>query len=403
MQKKNYLITILTTFVFTLFLCVVAVVCIFKFTDAYKLVGGIAPEGTTAKIETVLKSVQEEHLYEVDEEKLIDSAIAGMLSAIGDPYTFYMTAEQYKESTALDNPTFVGIGVTINIAEKEDALVIREVHEGSQLHDYGIQFGDEIIGVSGQRINAENKDTLKDEILGEEGTFINLTFRKADGSEFSQDIQRRQIRVRQTVSSIYQDNIGYIRLRSFQKTSYTDFKLALDNLRTQGITSLIIDLRGNGGGYKNVALDITDMFVPEGVICTTVNKNGVVSTDKGTADVIDIPFVILVDNTSASASELFSGAVQDYGTGKLIGSTTFGKGIVQYTYPFPDGSYYQYTAEQWLTPKGRYIHNEGLTPDIVVELDEETQYYIDSQPALIPSTDYDLQLQAAIDELSKKN
>ena len=189
-------------------------------------------------------------------------------------------------------------------------------------------------------------------------------------------------------------------MTSFQSAAETDFEKHLDYLLSQNIESLIIDLRGNGGGYKDVAIRLVDHFIPKGIIYSSVNNQGKVASETSTGNMIKIPFVVLVDSNSASASELFAGAIQDYGTGLLIGTKTFGKGIVQYTQPLSDGSYYQYTAETWLTPNGRAIHGEGLTPDVIVEIDEELADYIDSHPNVILSLEYDKQLEAAINALS---
>ena len=403
-MKKKYLYTVLITFVSTLLAVVIGLFCVFRFTNVYNIIAGISAKNSyTAKLESILKGIEKDHLYDVDVEKAIDEAIKAMLESVDDPYTFYLSAEEYQKMTTQKNPSFVGIGVTVNTSSDDYAYIINEIYENSHLLTLDIKPGDRIIAINGTSVTPENKDTLIDTIAGEEGTTVNITFKKADNSEVTLDVERRTIRIPQAVSKVFEGDIGYIRLRSFQKISYDDFTNELTELNMEhNIKALIIDLRGNGGGYKDIALKLADLFVPEGLICQTVNKNGVTHTDKSHKGYVEYPFVILVDKTSASASELFAGAVQDHGTGKLIGTTTYGKGIVQYTYPLSDGSYYQCTAEQWLTPNGRYIQGVGLTPDIVVELDSDIAYYIDSQPNLIPSTEYDLQLKAALDELAKE-
>ncbi len=353
---------------------------------------------STAKLEAILNDISKSHLYEIDKTKLIDNAIKGMLDSIDDPYTYYLSADEYDDSFSSKNPTFTGIGITVDTASVDDAVVIKQIYKGSNVSEVGILEGDEIIAVEDIRCTPDNKEEMLEKAKGEEGTSVNITIRR-DGKELTFSVERRSIRVELAVSEIFEDSVGYIRLRSFQAAAKDDFENCLSNLRSQNITSLIIDLRGNGGGYKHIALDLVDYFVPKGTVCSTVNNKGVVSTDSSTGKMLDIPFVLLVDKNSASASELFAGAVQDYGTGLLIGQTTFGKGIVQYTRQLEDKSYYQFTAEQWLTPKGRTIHGVGLTPDIEVKIDDNLAYYIDTHPTEILSLDVDLQLKTAIETL----
>ncbi len=339
------------------------------------------------------------HIEELDEEELIDAAIKGMLKAVDDPYTFYLTKDEYDASFSSKNPTFTGIGITVDLQAYEDSILIMDIYEGSNALEVGIQVNDRIVAVDGVRCTADNKEELLANAKGVEGTTVNITVLR-DGKEREFTVERRTLRIQLDVSHIFNDSIGYIRLRSFQIAAKDDFEKLLDELLEQNITGLIIDLRGNGGGYKDIAVQLVDHFIPKGCVYSAINNKGIVDSETSSGNMIDIPFVILVDGNSASASELFAGAIQDYGSGLLIGSQTFGKGIVQYTRVLGDGSYYQYTAETWLTPNGRSIHGVGLTPDIVVELDDDVAYYIDTHPTIIPSTEYDKQLEAAINALS---
>lgn len=399
-SKGKYIRGIITSVLVTVILLVAGSFVFLRYADVYSIIAQISGQGSsTVKLESILKSVVKGHINKLDEEELVDAAIKGMLNAVDDPYTYYLTADEYDSSFASKNPTFTGIGITVNTQDSEDSIIITEIYKGSNASEVGMQVNDEIVAVNGIRCTADNKSELLDNAKGEEGTTVEITVRRGT-EELDFTVERRTIRVELAVSHIYNDSIGYIRLRSFQAAAEEDFEKLLDELIAQNISGLIVDLRGNGGGYKNVAVNLVDHFIPKGCVYTSVNNAGAVSSDTSSGNMINIPFVILVDGNSASASELFAGAVQDHGSGKLIGAKTFGKGIVQYTYRLSDGSYYQYTAETWLTPNGRAIHGEGLTPDIVVELDADVTAYIDSHPTLIPSTEYDKQLEAAINALS---
>lgn len=357
---------------------------------------------STGKITSVMENVLNGYIEELDEETLIDGAMKGMLEAVDDPYTFYLTAEEYENMEASRSPSYTGIGVTVNMVDVPDAMLIMAVTEGGGAQEAGILAGDEIVAVEGVRCTEENKTELSDQIAGDAGTFVNLTIRRGE-DELNFNIERREIRVLQAVGEKFaKDQIGYIRLRSFHEAPKADFMNLFNEMMESDVKALIIDLRGNGGGYKNVAVELADLFLPEGDIYTAENNKGVVERDVSDADMIQIPFVVLVDGNSASASELFAGAVQDYGVGLLIGTQTFGKGIVQYTYQLQDGSYYQYTAENWLTPNGNSIQGVGLTPDIVVENEEEVQAYIDANPNIILEPEIDKQLAKAIEVLMEE-
>ena len=399
-SKGKYIRGIIISVLSTIVLIALGGFIVARYTNVYDLIAQVSGQNSpTEKLESILKTVVNGHIEELDEEELIDAAIKGMLKAVDDPYTFYLTKDEYDASFSSKNPTFTGIGITVDLQAYEDSILIMDIYEGSNALEVGIQVNDRIVAVDGVRCTADNKEELLTNAKGVEGTTVNITVLR-DGKELEFTVERRTLRIQLAVSHIFNDSIGYIRLRSFQIAAKDDFEKLLDELLEQNITGLIIDLRGNGGGYKDIAVQLVDHFIPKGCVYSAINNKGIVDSDTSSGNMIDIPFVILVDGNSASASELFAGAIQDYGSGLLIGSQTFGKGIVQYTRVLGDGSYYQYTAETWLTPNGRSIHGVGLTPDIVVELDDDVAYYIDTHPTIIPSTEYDKQLEAAINALS---
>ncbi len=389
--------TIISGLIFT-----VTTAAILSHTDIFSLISLVAGKSTDkmSKVESILNAVMNGYIEELDENKLIDGAIDGMLEAVNDPYTYYLSAKEFEGTLSYKDPSFVGLGIGVDTASIDDAVRITEIYSGSHLTELGIKADDEIVAIDGQRFTAANKSQILDLCEGKEGTFVNITIRR-NNTETQYSVERRTVRMDLAFSKVYGDSIGYLRLRSFQNSADTDFKKHLDSLLNQNITGLIIDLRGNGGGYKSVAVNIANYLLPkDALIYSSTNNAGKVTSDKANGQMITVPFVLLVDKASASASELVAGAIQDHKTGLLIGATTFGKGIVQYTYRLEDGSYYQYTAETWYTPNGNLIHGEGLTPDIEVLLDSELVKYIDANPSRFPDEAVDLQFKAAIDALS---
>jgi len=203
-MKKKYLYTVLITFVSTLLAVTIALFCVFRFTNVYNIIAGISAKNSyTAKLESILKGIEKDHLYDVDVEKAIDEAIKAMLESVDDPFTFYLSAEEYQKMTTQKNPTFVGIGVTVNTADDDYAYIINEIYEGSHLISLGIKSGDRIIAINGTSVTPENKDTLLDTVAGEEGTTVSVTFKKTDNSEVTLDVQRRTIRIPQAMVTIW--------------------------------------------------------------------------------------------------------------------------------------------------------------------------------------------------------
>lgn len=391
-SKRRYILTVILTFIATLSVCIAGIAI-------YVL---LPQNASFNKLKSIFNEVTSNHIEELDKEKMLDGAIKGMLSATGDKYTYYLSAEEYRQSQESRNPSYTGIGVTLNKVDVENGLLVTNVTVGGPADEAGIVVGDIVVAIGGVNVTADNKTELIESILGEAGTTIDITVERGSLA-FTYSVERRAIFYPQAFYSLLDNNIGYIRLTTFSERSQREFDECLEFLLGKEIKGLVLDLRGNLGGYKSVALHIAEQFIDRGsVICSTKNNKGIVSVDKANGCPITIPLVLLVDGRSASASEVLAGAIRGNDKCTLIGTTTFGKGIVQYTNVLYDGSYFQYTAEQWFTPTGEEIHGKGLTPDIVIENSEELTAFIDANLTVFVSEDEDKQLSAAIKFLTEE-
>lgn len=309
----------------------------------------------------------------VDDLKLMQGAIRGMLDSLGDQHTGYMTPEEYDQATMPLDGSYTGIGAWVD--SSGDFLTIISPMEGSPAEKAGLKPGDEIIAVDGKDIANVDPSIVLQSVLGPEGTTVILTVRRSDPEEVLDfSIVRERITIPSIESKMLEENIGYIALATFGEDSADDMKLALDEILAQNPRGLIFDLRDNSGGYVDTAIEIISQFIPSGTVM--IEKLG--TGEEIPFDAIpggiatEIPLVVLVNGGSASASEIAAGAIQDYERGLIVGTTTYGKGSVQNWIPLDgDQGAVKVTIARWLTPKGRQIHEVGLTPDFVVELTEE--------------------------------
>lgn len=411
MSKKNTLILsviiiILTTSVITFSISAVVFLGP-NFNNKYE----ISFDQESVKYESIKKFNQvrnalKTYYYEdIDENVLLEGAVAGMAASLKDPYTVYYNQEQMKKILEIPKnteETYVGIGVSIITAE--DGLVtVVEPFTGTPAHEAGIKQGDKIIAV-----NDEDVTSLRDEsavvnlIKGPENTTVKVTvFRPSEGRSIDFELVRKKITVQFNIrSEVLEDNIGYIRLISFMDDKIDrEFKEHLNNLLEQNIKALVIDVRDNPGGYYGKVVRISDRLLPDGnVIVYTEDRNEKVEkqfSSDGTQ--LDIPLAILVNENSASASEILAGAIKDHKRGVIVGTKTFGKGLVQDLLALDDGSGVKITISRYFTPSGVCIHGTGIEPDVTVELDEKYNYTPISQ---IPKED-DAQLKKAVEMLNR--
>ena len=334
---------------------------------------------------------------EIDEEELIYGAIQGYVAGLGDVYTEYIPADEMEEYTETIVGSFVGIGIYMIGDEETDSIIIYYPIPESPAERAGLKSGDKIISVDGVNYTYEDFDTIADQIKGEAGTKVTLVIER-DGEQLTFEITREQINTNPITTEMLDNGIGYLNLPSFDSDTAEHFKEKVEELENQGMTSLIIDLRNNGGGIVDEATEIADFILEKGaVIMTTVDKDGnSEETISENAPIIDMPIVILTNENTASASEILVAALKEHNKATIIGTTTYGKGVIQTLYTLSDGSGLKITTAEYYTPNNNAINEVGIEPSIEVELpDTVTNIYSVER-------EDDTQLQQAIEELTKE-
>lgn len=351
----------------------------------------------TAKIRQIEEMLDTYYVEDYDKELAEELMYTGLVAGVGDPYTYYLSADSLAEQVEKNSGHFVGIGVEI-YAGDDGYIVVSSVTPGGPAEAAGILAEDKITEVDGESITGKTAADVSALVKGEEGTDVTLTiFRESTGEVLEKTVTRQDIQV-QTVSwRMMDDNIGYISITNFRENTHNQFKEALDTLEAEGMEKLVLDLRNNTGGLVKSAHEIGEELLPEGIMVYTMDKEG--NREDTLCDDVynDVPMVVLVNGNSASAAEILAGAIQVTGRGELIGTTTFGKGLVQRLFTLPDGSGLNVTIQKYYTPNGTSIHGVGITPDYEVELPEEY-----AQQTNIPA-EADTQLQKAVEVLSEKN
>ena len=358
------------------------------------------------KIETVNTYLENNYLYDnVDYKKANDNAVKAYVESLEEPYTHYYTEDEFETYMSRVEESYVGIGVIISADTENDKIVVVSPLKDSPAYKAGIKSGDFITEVDGTGFDASGMDACVAAIKnGKEGDRVKITIER-DGDTKAYDIERAEIVERSVQYEMLDDNIGYISISGFNTNSegsdestYTEFTEAVESLEEDGMKKLIIDVRDNPGGVLSVVCNIADYILPEGIITYTETRTGIRQEYKSDKQEIDIPMAVLINGSSASASEILAGALKDYKRAEIIGQTSFGKGIVQKVFPFSDGSGMSMTISKYYTPNGISIHEKGIEPDIEVELPEK---YKDSYISDIPRKE-DTQLNKAIEILKSK-
>lgn len=356
------------------------------------------PLSRSAKTEIMESYLDKYYVEEFDETLVEEMLFSGMAAGVGDKYTYYMseeTLEQYLENT---NGNFDGVGIEVYTTQ-DGEVVISRVMEGQPAQKAGMQEGDVIIGVDGEDMRGKLISDVAAKIRGKAGTEVTIeVLRKSTGETLKMTMQRAVVVMESVDSRMINGNIGYISISGFKENTYEQFKAALDTLQKGGMKGLVLDLRDNPGGLVKSVYQIGEELLPEGTMVYTLDKQEKRDDLKCDGEYLDIPLVVLVNENSASASEILAGAVKDTGRGTLVGMQTFGKGLVQRLFTLPDGSGLNVTIQKYYTPKGTSIHGIGIEPDEVVQLGEK---YLTTALTDIPEGE-DNQLQKALEVLRKE-
>ena len=322
------------------------------------------------KVDEINSLIDKYYYFDVDRDKQEEALYDGIMDGLDDPYSVYYTKEEYAELQEDTSGEYVGIGAVVTMNSDMRVEIVRPI-KNSPAEQAGLKAGDILVQVDDTEITDQELAVVVDMIRGEEGTKAHLKiYRQGESDYLEFDVERRTVENYTVESEMLDDQVGYIAVTQFNDNTAQEFEDAIDEVQANGAKAAIIDLRDNPGGLLTAVVDMCDYIMDDGVIVSTKDRDGnVLGEYKDTGKhSVDIPLVVLVNGNSASASEIFSGAMQDSGKAKLVGTTTFGKGIVQSVIPLSDGTAVKLTVAKYFTPNGNDIHKKGITPDYEVEL-----------------------------------
>lgn len=352
---------------------------------------GILPITNVTAVQTSLENVNDtenfkkvldvrEMLYrwydgEIDDSKLAEGAIKGMVASLGDQYTYYMNEKEFSDFKEKSQGNYMGVGIQVGV--KDNKIVVVSPIEGGPAEKAGIKTGDVILKINGEPVSGEELDKAVSMMKGTTKENIKLTLYREGKGEFDVDVMRDVVKTVNIKSEMINGDIGYIEVLAFDEGTAKDFETQLKALEDQGMKGLILDLRGNPGGFMKECVDLVSNFVPKDkVIVSTIDKYGNKEESVSKGGIAQgMPLVVLIDGGTASASEIVAGAIRDYDLGTLVGTTTFGKGIVQVVLDKigqeKDGTALKVTISKYYTPNGENIHKKGIAPDVTVEYPAE--------------------------------
>lgn len=395
MKKRNALLLAL--------MWVLVIACTAGATTVLLLSGRVGRVGEVlsryARLEAIRSTLVEDYYQEVDEDALIEGAIRGMMYALEDPYTFYYTPDELQRHDAQSEGVYSGLGILVQNNADGEIEIIR-VYEGGPADAAGAQAGDRIVAVDGVLVSGGSAEELSDAVdrmRGETGSTVELQLRR-EGELLELRLTCGDVHVSNVNFAVLEGNIGYIEICQFSGDDVEGFHAAMEELQAENVRGLVVDLRNNPGGLLTDVVEIADLLLPEGTVVYVENRAGERVTYSSDAEYWDVPLVVLINGMSASASEILAAAVQDFDRGTLVGTRSYGKGIVQSLLVFEsDGAGMQYTSATYYTPSGRCIHGTGVSPDIVAEAPEG--YY---NLTGMPDPENDVQLKAALEQLEQR-
>ena len=352
-----------------------------------------------SKLEQVAYLIENRFIGEADMEKAADAAAGAMIQSLGDRWSYYLSAQDYADHKEQMENAYVGIGITIAADEEGRGFLVLEVQPGGSAQEVGILPGDIVISAQGENAQEMTISQLRDLVRGPEGTSVEIQVLREEETLLFQ-VERRQIMTQVVSYEMLDDGIGLIAIRNFDSRCASESIAAIEALREQGAQALIFDVRNNPGGYATELVELLDYLLPEGELFRTVDYTGKEQVDRSDASFLDMPIAVVCNQDSYSAAEFFPAAIQEYEAGIVVGTPTCGKGYFQYTYELTDGSAVGLSSGKYFTPSGKSLADVGIQPDILVEVDEQTQYAIDLG-TLEPREDP--QIMAAAEALKKEN
>ena len=351
-----------------------------------------------AKAAEVQEIIETYFIDDYDEDTLADGAASGMVDATGDEWSYYLSADEvaaYEESMA---NAYVGVGITITEDAEAGGMRVEEVVSGGPAEEAGIRVGDLLLAVEGEDVLTLGIDGTRNLVRGEEGTRVNMHFSR-NGTEYDVSVERRSIETPVVTGELLDGSIGYVKIDNFDERSAAETIAFVKDLIGQGAEALLFDVRFNPGGYADELVKVLDYLLPEGDLFRSVDYAGHEEVDTSDASCVELPMAVLVNEDSYSAAEFFAAALQEYEWATIVGSQTYGKGNFQTAFYLSDGSMVNLSIGKYYTPGGKSLSETGVTPDVVVDLDDE-QYALLYYNALEQADDP--QFQAAIDTLTQK-
>ena len=347
------------------------------------------------KLNQLSQLIEERFIEDVDMSKAEDAAAAAMVDALGDKWSYYLTAEEYVTHMEQMNNAYVGIGITISGSEDGSGVEVLKVESNGPAQDAGIQVGDLIVGVEGQDVSEMTTTQMRNLVRGKEGTFVVLTISRA-GETFDLSVERRTVETAVASGQMLENNVGLVTIYNFDSRCASESIAAIEDLLAQGAEGLIFDVRNNPGGYKDEMVKLLDYLLPEGPLFRSEDYKGQTQVDESDATSLEIPMAVVVNEGSFSAAELFAAALSEYDWATIVGTKTSGKGYFQVTYQLRDGSAVGLSIGKYTTPNGVSLQDVGIVPDVVAEVDKETDYKI---YAGLLAPEEDSQIQAAVTAL----